>query len=1036
MEEVFDKLGLNKGNGLYLMKEGVWKTEVVLPSRIRRLIELRLKPDAFFCFDNKPLILFFKDPTNKAELHKAIWNFNECPVAIIIENDAIEIFNGFKYAKALGSLEVLESIENLNNFSYFQLVTGKTWEVYQQELNFKNRVDYKLLENIKTARKLLVESGGLDYKIANAILGKSIFVRYLIDRKVALNFEGQSKLWTNNEFCHLCANPERLRAFFSYLENKDTGFNGDLFPIEESEFGKIDATHLEVIRNLLSGVQLEKRQPSLFDLYDFSVIPIEFISNVYEMFIGQENQRTTGSYYTPLFLVDYILNETVQKRLNEIPDGAFRRDLSISEIVDNSPHLTICKVLDPACGSGIFLVETLRKIIEKYIKDTGIDNSSGEFKEIIKGIAKANLFGIDKDESAIQVAIFSVYLTLLDYLEPPAIENFKFPYLLNSNFFQADFFDVEHEYNVKLKEKGFDFILGNPPWMRGKGEKVKPLYVKYIEKRKKVENGHPEIGIGNREIAQAFVLRSSDFSIRKTKCGLIVTSKVLYNIQSAAFRQYFLHRYFIDRVFEMAPVRREVFDRTDGGAIAPACILFFHFANGEDTANNIIEHISLKPSGLFSLFKILILTRSDVKKVQQNKLLESDWLWKLLVYGNYLDYNFIKRIKDKFKKVSDLVYDTNEFVVKQGLKRVDGAQKIDVSILRGWNFVDTSHGHKNLQQYFVTAESEKWNLPFVGHVNRNEKNEIITDIFTPPALLVKDGLSTNFTIVSAILKKKAVFTDNITSIKPLTDSASSTLDNIMIVLNSSLGAYWGLQTASFVGIKQERSHDIEKFSMPFVYVENSSNFSNTISSLKEKMYSINFKRELIEDFSKIIQRYLKKVDNLIYDRIAVNDCEKALIDYALNISIPLISGKYIDKDRFLIADITLNNYASLYLDRFKNKFLSAGKQFVIDIWHTPQIIGMLFRLVDISEEREEIKWTNKAVANEPDVAMIRFIASVSSKKITERLFVQKDVRGFEHDYFYIFKPNEKRLWHKAIGYLDVEDFADAILKAGRDQADV
>ena len=53
-------------------------------------------------------------------------------------------------------------------------------------------------------------------------------------------------------------------------------------------------------------------------------------------------------------------------------------------------------------------------------------------------------------------------------------------------------------------------------------------------------------------------------------------------------------------------------------------------------------------------------------------------------------------------------------------------------------------------------------------------------------------------------------------------------------------------------------------------------------------------------------------------------------------------------------------------------------------------------------------------------------------KITKQLFVQKDVRGFEKDYFYIFKPNEKRLWHKAIGYLDVNEFADVILKAGRD----
>ena len=64
------------------------------------------------------------------------------------------------------------------------------------------------------------------------------------------------------------------------------------------------------------GGKISSGQFSLFQYYDFSIIPIEFISNVYEYFIGQENQKSTGAYYTPLFLVDYILKETVEKKLN------------------------------------------------------------------------------------------------------------------------------------------------------------------------------------------------------------------------------------------------------------------------------------------------------------------------------------------------------------------------------------------------------------------------------------------------------------------------------------------------------------------------------------------------------------------------------------------------------------------------------------------------------------------------------------------------------------------------------------------------
>ena len=68
-----------------------------------------------------------------------------------------------------------------------------------------------------------------------------------------------------------------------------------------------------------------------------------------------------------------------------------------------------------------------------------------------------------------------------------------------------------------------------------------------------------------------------------------------------------------------------------------------------------------------------------------------------------------------------------------------------------------------------------------------------------------------------------------------------------------------------------------------------------------------------------------------------------------------------------------------------------------------------------------------------DKALLVLLSKISSQKLTNQLFVQKDIRGFERDFFYIFKPNERRLWHKAIAYLDVNEFDDAILKAGRDE---
>lgn len=1009
LDELFSRLGLDKNNGLFFTEEELWKTDIALPNRVKRLLERKIEPDAFFCFDNKPMILFFNNPTNKNELHKAIWNFNECPIAIFVENGAVEVFNGFNYLKESGLLEKLGGIEKLNDFTYFELVTGRTWEQYQEQLNYKNRVDYHLLENIKAARKLLVGQDEKKAKIANAIIGKVIFVRYLIDREVKMKFDGRLRKWTNSEFCELLNHPRKVQQFFNYLEDKDNGFNGDLFPLDNTEYRQITKEDYQVLRRLLQGEDIEKSQPSLFEFYDFSIIPIEFISNVYELFIGQDNQKKEGAYYTPLFLVDYILKETVEKKLNQ----------------KSSDYN--CKVLDPACGSGIFLVETLRKIIEKYISDTGIEIKSGKFKTAIKNLARENIFGIDKDLSAVQVAIFSIYLTLLDYLEPAAIEDaFKFPNLLNTNFFEADFFDESLPFNKALENIEFDFILGNPPWMRGKGEKEEPLYVKYIDKRGKKEKSKDilQIEIGNKEIAQAFLLRSSDFSKAKTKSALIVTSKVLYNLQSSSFRKYFLNQFFIERVFELAPVRREVFDKSNQEAIAPACVFFFNYANGANTDANLIEHIALKPSRFFSLFKIFTINRNDFKTIQQNKLKEFDWLWKVLVYGSYLDFNFLLRLKNDYDSINKFLA-RSEALVKQGIKRKDGNKKIDVSELLGWDFLDLNK--KEIKQFFIAPKHQKWDIDEVGYIYR-ENNRICKDVFTPPVLLVKETVNTKLESVSAIATKKILFTDKVTSIKFRKSKDTDDYYLLSGLMNSSLFAYYVLNKSSTAGIMIEQQiNDEERFGFPYAASKKIISVVKEVEQLKKEVLS----STLIDDKKGLeIKNKEDKINSIIPDVFDLDDKEKALVSYSKNVMIPIAMRHQGFEQLFHsigFEAINLQSYAELFIERFKSKLDTKINKFTIEIWHTNQIVGMFFKMVSAKEYRKPITWISK----QNNASFLTFLFKLGEEKITDRLFVQKDIRGFDNNGndFFIIKPNEKRLWHEATGYLDVNEFADSILKS-------
>ena len=1019
LQEIYDKLSFTD-DSLIRLSDNDWKKKVVLPSRVCRLLEenefLRTL-DAFFCFDNKPLILFFKDPLDNKALHQAIWNFNESPIVIIVENNVVEIFNGFAIDENKQLLKRLGGNETLNDFTYFELVTGKTWEKYNDDISYKNRVDYSLLENIEAVQKLLKEKG-LTQTTANALLGKIIFFRYLIDRHVRLNYQ-EKELWSNDDLCNCLSNRNEFIAFIRHIENKDTGFNGDMFHISESEFDTIGQDALNVLIRLLRSDEISTGQQSLFNIYDFSILPIEFISNIYEKFIGKENQETEGAYYTPTFLVDYIVSETIGKKLKESNDYN-------------------CKVLDPACGSGIFLVESLRKIIEKYIAINEItDTNTDDFRQTLKSIAQENIFGIDKDPSAIQVAIFSVYLTLLDYQKPADIGSFKFPNLLGTNFICSDTFDLDNKDLKALEDRKlyFDYIIGNPPWKGSGGDEVAR---KYIKERKKEERDKKYcIQVNNNELAEYFVFRASDFCQKETEVALVIHSMSLYNLNSkdgySPFRQYLLEEFHIKKIFELAAVRKEVFEKSNDKAVAPACVLFYKYAKGENTNNNVITHISLKPSRFFSIFKVLSVCSNDIQEVQQDRLKNYDWLWKVLVYGSYLDFNLIKRLKEK-PSIKSIIADDNRFISATGITFSKEKAKYDASGLRGMDFVD-AYGVEN---FFINPQKV---TPFqkdrLGRIRNTKK-----DIFCAPMLLCRHGLDTKKLIFkSAISYKDVIFKKSLLSIKAYREGDTNILKNIACIFASDISSYLSIQTFSSVGIERENAKEFEILSLPYVALDK--DYYETLEGLyklrdqKEKSMLLNANElynidKTIEDESNACNSNIKNTLNLT----VVDD---DIVDYALNVSRTIIhiNSAGIKKKKELMhncplfkalnaKDTILKDYAQVYIDRFANSFNRNGKRFTVEILYSKQVIGMYFKVID------ENMFINDIVYTSDNEDLLPTIIALTSQKLTDALFVQKDVRGFEKEYFYIFKPNEKRLWHKAIAYLDVNEFDDAMLRVGRD----
>ena len=694
-------------------------------SRMSKVIE-KLDYDSIYFLNNEPIIIFKEFNSleeNQEEIQKLsreFWNLGEIPILFIKLNNQYILYNAHIFDKDKDNIWKefdIDDEESLNEFQYLNLVSNKFWKDNEKDFEGKYKVDCYLLSNLNMAKKILLEKN-LSFETITSVIGRLILSRYLIDRNI-LRRDNFQKIY-NKDFEDIIRNKEELYSFFDFVKEK---FNGDIFQVTQKELNEITGEHLKILSYLFKGNDLGNGQSVLFDVYDFSIIPIEFISNIYETFLSTENKRNKGIYYTPLFLVDYIIENTVSDKLK-----------------DNDT----CKILDPSCGSGIFLVESLRKLIEKQ----DFVNS-----EILNSLVEDNIFGIDIDENAINISIFSIYITLLDYVED--FNNFKFPLLKNRNFFKCDFFDEKLD-NINCLGD-FDCIIGNPPWFKAKGEKK--LFEVYCNNKK--------INIANRQIAEAFIPRASDFLDDDGVVSLIVTSKILYNVNDYKFREYLLNNFHITKFFDLTLVRQDLFKNSNW----PAVIIFYkNIAADELIEDNHIEFISLKPNIYLKLNKIVIETR-DIKNIKQKDLRDYDWLFKVLLVGNSLDFNFIKRLKHEFITLDDFINKHSTLQCGVGFKK-GNENGTDVSLF--YNLPYLNMGNNDLVRYHVNpTDLWKYNYAKSGNINLME----------PPYVLMKQSYTPDFDFISAFSDKKLVFDFNTFAIKG-NEEDSMVLKNIMGCINS------------------------------------------------------------------------------------------------------------------------------------------------------------------------------------------------------------------------------------------------------------
>lgn len=923
-----------------------------LSLRYKNALE-EMKPEAMFCLQNEPLILFFNlENSNSVDediskIHRQAWNFDKAPVVVISTSSDIIFYNAFNFDTNEHKLSILtKNKQDFQNFAYENLYSGSLFDRYKNKFVEKNRVNNLLFQHIKDYRAQLI-SEGLNSTLANSLLARVIFLKYLQDREIIVDNENHNIIKESFE------NKTRLYSLFRSLKEK---FNGDLFDIELEEENIISDNNIITIRNFANSTSIYGQMRLL--PFDFSIIPIELVSSIYETFLNAK-QAEIKAYYTPTFLVDYMINTTITPFLNDL------------DKTDSN-----CKVLDPACGSGIFLIEALRKIINK---EEQINHNKKITPERLKELVENNIFGIDKDESAINIAIFSLYITLLDYQDPRSLLDFTFPHLKNKNFFVDDFFNTSGSFNKTLKD--INVILSNPPY-----GSIKDKHQQWAKNN--------SISISDNQIAQSFLARIKDFSTDSTNVSMVVTSKILYNANANEFRKYFLYNFCIKSILELSSVRRLIFTK----AIPPVCVINYKYKQDSITnLGNTINYLTLKPSLFFKYFKTLLIEKQDEKRIKQSILYKYDWLWKILLYGSILDFYFIKRLKEQYKSLNDLTT-LEGLSSRQGLI-INGNGNYDSTHLIGLPFLDTKK--KILDHFCINlTNTEKFNKSTVHRV-RTE------DVYKGEKVLLKRGLDSNLSCVAAYSDSDIVFTNSINSIKINPNSSTDILLNIAGLFNSDLYTYLNLLMASAVGVERNEIYENEYLTYPY-------QFDNDIINFVKKLDCRNLSNY------KNINTYINRVFNL-------SDLETDLIDYALNISIPI--WKYGDNPTLKNVPIALQNatkeqfmdYANVFIETFSEEY----QDFYVDIHRFKYCTLFNFKARQSKSTRPQIEFIEDSNIEN----IVKQISNYSLNDITNKIFIKKDIKGFNENSFFVIKTNEYKNWHKAIARLDVNEFSNAIWEA-------
>ena len=948
-------------------------------------------------------------------VHQLVWNQDLVPFLIVSSPKKIYLYPGFRYKYGQdpqpddGALRVLTDFNqvasDLGAFSADAIDSGKTWHEMASAVRAEGRVDWRLLGNLRDLEKELLSSGLNNRSLIHSVVGKFVYLRYLRDRKILS--DRKLEAWGLDELSTLgrAVDPD---AFSNLLGHLDDWLNGSVFPLTKDQVGEFGIERLRRVAGIFRGDESTGQMALDFADYDFSFIPIETLSVIYEQFLhmpedpsSEETKgRQQGAYYTPIPVVNYMIDCLARK----------------------SPLRPGMRVLDVACGSGAFLVQTYRRLIEAQFKD-GVPPKPLEAREILV----KSIYGVDIDPDACRIAELSLVLTLLDYVDPPDLEAPRLrrflPSLAGRNICRGDAFD-DGTFSKAVGETGFDWILGNPPWKDLRGDREEDEAALRWARDHRTE--HP---IGGLQAAELFTWRSLQFLTPNGVAGLLLPGMTLFKSESIAFRQQFFGKAVVWSIANFANLANVLFG---GRSTVPAMALFF----SRDRSNGEVERIEFYAPFLANQPTLrkgqsaqrreswnLLVNASEITEVEYSDAVRAGSLeWKIATWGSFLDRRLLRRIP---QRILSSLEDEGLVIISEGLQTRTQAQDSDEDPLE--HHPELS-GRKRLSLSCLSQNSGQVQQnvrPLKGqrHLMRFPNSAI--EILPEDETWVRRGRfdlpyrvsQSPHLIVSASLSF-AVYDEGSLLVPPrqigiAADRATPDLMRALaLYLNSDFATYHQFFTTPEAGIQKSRNTLASLRNLPVPFDEHSS--LEEWQELFDHAVAAPRNRNDLDD-----PGVIQQINNLTARVLGLDDRERALIEDFVTVRLTLTRGKVTESAIRKPTERELEEYAQTLrdeLDAFIGGELGAFHSVAVASQLRTGVVEVGLTRGKSTPQPVKIRHTKADIDHEYALAL-KHLSDADS----QWTYFRRDLQIYTGSATYFFKPFERMHWTRTQAILDASE---------------